>query len=162
MDVRSRIAVMAALGSVAVVGAWTAYGSLDASTRPAAYATQGAQGMKWTATLESMNGSTVKGTASLAPGTAGGTSVATISITGGTPGATYPWHVHTGKCPGGSVLGSGSAYKPVKAGSDGSGTATADLSVAAPASGDYHVNVHASPTDMKTIAACGDLKMAGM
>jgi len=162
MDVRSSIAVMAALGSMVAVGAWTGHGSLDASRHPVSYVAQDAQGMKWTATLDPMNGSTVKGTASLAPGKTGGTSVATISITGGTPGAVYPWHIHTGKCGGGGVLGSGAAYKPVKVGSDGSGTSTADLSVAAPTTGDYHVNVHASPTDMKTIAACGELAMAGM
>ncbi len=152
MNVRSAIAVAAVLGGLAVGGAWTA-------SRPAS--ARAAQGMKWTATLNAQNGGTVKGTASLAPGTGGGSSVATISITGGKAGTAYPWHVHTGKCgaAGGGVFGSGSAYKPVTAGADGSGTSTANLSVAAPTTGDYHVNVHASATDMKTIVSCGDLTM---
>jgi Cu-Zn family superoxide dismutase len=151
MNVRSTVAVLAALGSMAAGGAWMTH-------RPM----QGMQAMKWTATLESMNGSTVKGTASLAPGSSATSSVAMISITGGTAGATYPWHIHMGKCPAGSVFGGGSSYKPIAAGSDGSGKSTANLPVASPASGDYHVNVHASSTDMKTIVACGDLTMAGM
>jgi hypothetical protein len=151
MNVRSTVAVIAVLGSMAAGGAWMNH-------RPM----QGMQAMKWTATLQSMNGSTVKGTASLAPGASGATSVAMVSITGGTAGAVYPWHVHMGKCPGGSVFGSGAAYKPITTSGDGSGKASANLTVASPASGDYHVNVHASSTDMKTIVACGDLTMAGM
>jgi hypothetical protein len=164
MDVRSTVAVAAVLGSVAVGGAWTTSRPGGLIEPPARHATQSAQGMKWTATLSSMNGSTVAGTATLAPATAAGSSVASISITGGKAGSVYPWHVHQGKCsPGtGGVYGPGGAYKPVKAGSDGTGTSTANLTVASPASGDYHVNVHASATDMKTIVACGDLTMAGM
>jgi hypothetical protein len=118
--------------------------------------------MKWTATLKGEGSSSMGGTATLAPGSSAGTSVATIEITGGEPNHTYPWHVHTGKCGTGGVFGSGAAYKPVKTGADGSGKSTADLSVAPPQSGDYHVNVHASSTDMKTIAACGEFSMAGM
>ena len=152
MSVRSAIAVAAVLGGLAVGGAWTA-------TRPAS--ARAAQGMKWTATLTSQGGGTVKGTASLAPGTGAGSSVATISITGGKAGSAYPWHIHTGKCGGaGGVFGSGAAYKPVTAGADGSGTSTANLSAGAPTTGDFHVNVHASASDMHTLVACGDLTMA--
>jgi hypothetical protein len=153
MSMRSAVAVAAVLGGLAVGGAWT-------TSRPAS--ARVAQGMKWTATLNSMGGGTMKGTASLAPGTGGASSVAMISITGGKAGTAYPWHVHTGKCGanGGGVFGAGGAYKPVTAGADGSGNSTANLAVAAPTTGDYHVNVHASATDMKTIVACGDLSMA--
>ena len=152
MSVRSAVAVAAVLGGLAVGGAWTAWRPVNA---------RAAQGMKWTATLNSQGGGTVKGTASLA-GSGASASVAAITISGGKAGTTYPWHVHTGKCgaAGGGVFGSGGAYKPVAAGADGSGTSTANLAVAAPSSGDYHVNVHASSTDMKTIVACGDLTMA--
>jgi hypothetical protein len=87
--------------------------------------------------------------------------VATINLTGGTPGSSYPWHVHTGKCGGGGVFGGGDSYKPVTVGADGKGTATANLKAAMPASGDYHVNVHNSATDMAT-ASCGNFGMAGM
>src|ERR1700681_601299 len=133
MDFRSTVTVIAALGTVAAGGAWTTHQPMHASARDARRVAHSTQGMKWTTTLESLNGSTVKGTASLAPGSGASSSVATISITGGTASTVYPWHVHMGKCPGGGVFGPGSAYKPVTAGSDGSGTATANLPVAAPA-----------------------------
>jgi superoxide dismutase, Cu-Zn family len=159
MNVRSTVAVAAILGSVAAGGAWTVQRAAVADG--AHHVLQNAQGMKWTATLKSETGSTVAGTATLGPGTSAGTSVATISVSGGTPGASYPWHIHMGKCGAGGVLGGGASYKPVKVGSDGTGTSTADLKVAAPSSGDYHVNVHASASDMKTVA-CGEFAMAGM
>lgn len=158
MNVRSAVAVAAILGSVAAGGAWTA----TRPPTPDAHGRHGSQGMKWTATLQSMSGSSVAGTASLAPSSDGKASVATISLTGGKAGSAYPWHIHKGKCGNNSagLFGSGSAYKPVKVGGDGAGTSTADIKMAPPSSGDYHVNVHASATDMKTIVACGDLSMA--
>ena len=141
MGVRTMLAVVAATGLMAA----TAYQ------------------MKWTATLKGQGStSSMGGTATLAPGSSSGTSVATIEITGGQPNHTYPWHIHTGKCGAGGVFGSGSAYKPVMTDAQGAGKSTANLSVAPPQSGDYHVNVHESPTDMKTIAACGELSMSGM
>jgi hypothetical protein len=118
------------------------------------------QGMKWTATLTPMGTSKVAGTATVAAGTAPGTTVATIMITGGTAGTAYPWHVHSGKCDSkGGPVGGGASYKPVTAGADGKGTSTATLKMATPSSGDFHVNVHAA--DMSVIA-CGNLGMAGM
>lgn len=160
MVVRTTLTALAALCSLA---AGASRSSATSATTPPPSASRAAQGMKWTTTLAPQGGSKVAGTASVAPGSAAGTSVATISITGGTPGSVYPWHVHTGKCgPGGSVVGSGAAYKPLTAGPDGTATSTAQLSVAAPTSGDFHVNVHASPTNMATIVSCGNLGMAGM
>jgi hypothetical protein len=124
--------------------------------------TSDGQGMKMTATLAPQNGGTIAGTATVEPGTSSGTTVATVSLTGAKPGAVYPWHVHVGKCgmtPGGKVWGDPSAYKPLKAGSDGTAKGTATISMAVPASGDYYVNIHASPTDMGTIVSCGNLGM---
>ena len=161
MVVRTTLAALAALCSLAA-SASRNHVTGTSSTAPSGVS-RAAQGMKWTATLAPGAGSKIAGTASFAAGSAAGTSVATISITGGTPGATYPWHVHTGKCgPGGGVVGAGSAYKPITVGADGTGKSTATVSVATPSSGDYHVNVHASATDMGTIVSCGNLGMAGM
>lgn len=117
-----------------------------------------AQGMKWTATLAPQGDSKVNGTATV-EGKGSATDVE-VMITGAAPGATYPWHVHTGKCGGGGVWGDPSAYKPLKAGSDGTAKGSATIKQALPLSGDFHVNVH-SPTSM-TPVACGDLKMSGM
>ncbi|MFI5248855.1 MAG: hypothetical protein ACHQTF_02735 [Gemmatimonadales bacterium] len=137
--------------------------SLTSSTVPAgAAATSEGQGMKMTATLTPAKGGTIAGTASVEPGTGAGTTVATVSLTGAKPGAVYPWHVHVGKCgmtPGGKVWGDPSAYKPLTAGSDGTAKGTATISMAVPASGDYYVNIHASPSDMATIVSCGNLGM---
>jgi Cu/Zn superoxide dismutase len=121
-----------------------------------------AQGMKMTATLTPQKGGTVAGKATVQAGSGAGTTVATVSLTGGTPGAVYPWHVHVGKCgmmPGGKVWGDGSAYKPMTVGSDGTATSTATISMAPPSSGGYYVNIHASPSDMGTIVSCGNLGM---
>ncbi|HWZ60059.1 MAG TPA: hypothetical protein VNW46_13875 [Gemmatimonadaceae bacterium] len=121
--------------------------------------TRGTAPMKWTATLAPQGSSKIAGTATVAPDGASKMTV-TVSITGGDPNATYPWHVHTGKCTAGPVYGPGSAYKPIKADASGAGTVTVTVPVASPESGDYHVNVHKSPSDMGTIVSCGELTMA--
>jgi hypothetical protein len=115
--------------------------------------------MKWTATLAPQGGSKIAGTASVVPA-GDAKSTVTISITGGSPSTTYPWHVHTGKCGPGGVYGPASAYTPIKTDTYGAGTVTITLPAASPADGDYHVNVHKSPSDMATIVSCGDLTMA--
>jgi Cu/Zn superoxide dismutase len=128
---------------------------------PAAAARDG-QGMKMTATLTPQKGGTIAGTASVEAGSSAGTTTATVSLTGAKPGSVYPWHVHVGKCgmtPGGKVWGDPSAYKPLTAGSDGTAKATATISMALPTSGDYYVNIHASPSDLGTIVSCGNLGM---
>ncbi len=159
MVVRTTLVALAAVCSLAASASRNP--ATSATTPPTA--SRAAQGMKWTATLTPTGAVKIAGVATVAPGTAAGTTVATISITGGTPGAVYPWHVHTGKCgPGGAVVGAGSAYKPLTAGPDGTAKGMATISVATPSSGDYHVNVHASPSDMGTIVSCGNLGMAGM
>jgi len=142
MNIRTALTSAAVIGTMVVVGGWTV-----------------AQ-MKWNATLAPMSGSTIKGTATMVPGKDAGTATATVSITGGKAGAAYPWHVHVGKCPTGGVFGTGSAYKPISVGKDGSGTSTAELAVASPNGGDYHVNIHASENDMKTLVACGEFNMS--
>jgi hypothetical protein len=137
--------------------------NLSPTTVPArAATTNDVQGMKMTATLAPAKGGTIAGTATVEPGTSSGTTVATVSLTGAKPGAVYPWHVHVGKCgmtPGGKVWGDPSAYKPLTAGSDGTAKGTATISMAVPMSGDYYVNIHASPSDMATIVSCGNLGM---
>lgn len=110
----------------------------------------------WHATLSSMNGSTVTGTASGT--TADDMSHVTVNISGGQPGATLPWHVHDGKCTDASapVVGAASAYPPLVVGSDGTATATAHLNVKLNEARNYIINVHASPTNLGTVVACGD------
>lgn len=164
---RLTIATVAAVFSTvayAQKGSLPSHGAiLSSATVPARAAViSDGQGMKMTATLTPQKGGTIAGTATVEPGTGAGTTVATVSITGAKPGAVYPWHVHIGKCgmtPGGKVWGDASAYKPLTAGSDGTAKGTATISLAVPMSGDYYVNIHASPSDMGTIVSCGNLGM---
>lgn len=81
-----------------------------------------------------------------------------FGLTGGTPGQTHPWHVHEGKCgTGGPIFGDPSAYSPITVGADGNGQANAHLMARLDEAKDYHINVHASASEMATIIACGDL-----
>jgi hypothetical protein len=115
--------------------------------------------MKWTATLAPQGGTSIAGTATVEP--AGGQSKATVTLTGGAPNATYPWHVHAGACGGnGKVVGPATAYTPLKTDTYGAAKVTVTLPFAAPDSGSYYVNIHKSPTDMGTIVSCGNLTMA--
>ena len=96
-------------------------------------------------------------------GTAQATSInaqmtATVALTGATPGATHPWHVHEGKCgSGGAIVGDASAYTPLVVGSDGTAQGNATVAHTLHEAKEYHVNVHASASDMGTIIACGNL-----
>ncbi len=117
-------------------------------------------GRTFRAVLQPQGGGTVTGAASIAPGQQMGTTVVTLDITGGTPGATYAWHIHEGACGSqGGILGDPSQYQPVQIGQDGRGRATSTVNVPPPSGGSYHVNVHAP--DMQSLVACGNLEEAG-
>ena len=115
------------------------------------------QVVQWSATLASEAGGPVAGTATAAPsGTAA--TAATVNLTGATPGAIHPWHIHAGRCgDNGPIVGPPSAYPPLAAGPDGAATVMATVPVATPVSGNFYVNVHRSATEMGAIVACGNL-----
>jgi hypothetical protein len=122
-----------------------------------AAATSSASGPEWKAVLKPGAGSSITGKAEV-EGKDDKSTKAEISIKGAMAGAELPWHVHSGKCgSGGPVVGAGTAYPLLKVKRDGEAEAEAKLDIAAPTSGDYHVSVHKSAADMKTIVACGDL-----
>ena len=116
----------------------------------------------WMATLTPVGASTVRGTAMVH--SMNNRQTVEIQIAGGNASAVYPWHLHTGRCADGmgSIVGSAQAYTALGAGSDGSAALTTDIPVALDASQHYHVNVHASPSDMGTIVSCGDLSAHDM
>ena len=117
-----------------------------------------AEGEDWNARLGSTTGSTVSGTTEARSGTSGTT--ATIRIQGASSGSTHPWHIHRGACgSNGPIVGPANAYPHLVVGADGRATATATVAVdiGVGDEDDYHVNVHASPQNMGTIVACGDL-----
>ena len=110
----------------------------------------------WKGSLAAVGASAVTGTATGT--TANDASHVTVNVMGATAGATLPWHVHEGKCgdAGPPIVGDVSAYPPLVVGSDGRATATAHLNVKLNEAKNYIVNVHASPTNLGTIVACGD------
>lgn len=110
----------------------------------------------WKGNLATVGASGVSGTATGT--TANDASHVTVNVMGGTPGAKLPWHVHEGKCgdAGPPIVGDVSAYPPLVVGSDGRATATAHINVKLNEAKNYIVNVHASPTNLGTIVACGD------
>jgi hypothetical protein len=114
------------------------------------------QSERFTARLDPVGGSGVSGRAG-----ADGMDDATHAVIAvqGRAGATYPWHIHEGRCGDANppIVGPASAYPPVQVGSGGRGTATAHVPVELNEARDYIVNVHASPSNLGTIVACGDL-----
>ncbi len=110
----------------------------------------------WRGTLSSVGGSSVSGTASGT--TANEMSMVKVTLTGGTAGATYPWHVHEGKCTDASppIVSNPSEYPPLVVGAGGTATANAHVTVKLNESKNYIINIHASPTNLGTIIACGD------
>lgn len=90
----------------------------------------------------------------------GGNTVTTIVVTGLPPRGRHPWHLHEGTCAtGGPIFGDPAAYTPLSVGDDGRAEGSARLiNLKLNEARKYHANVHASPSNMGTIIACGDVK----
>ncbi len=100
----------------------------------------------------------IKGTTTMGPASNANSTIVHISITNAPPGGTHPWHVHKGRCgDNGDIVGSASAYPLLKVDGDGTASATTTLSVRPPTDGDYYVAVDASPTNLQSVIACGNL-----
>jgi hypothetical protein len=98
------------------------------------------------------------GTASVTIDSTAGTLRAEITIANGGADAELPWHVHRGTCSDDQgILGEADAYEPIELDDNGSGTASATVTLPMPLTGDYSVNVHQSSDQMSVIVACGDL-----
>jgi len=115
----------------------------------------------WNGTLSTTGGMSgavdMQGTVSLA-GNGPGKSLATVAISNAAPKGVHPWEVYRGQCGNdGELIGAFSAYPPLTVKNDGTATAIATLQAELPVTGDYHVNVNASSTNMATIIACGNL-----
>lgn len=108
----------------------------------------------WTATLEPVGASAMRGTATVQA--VNNQQTIHLQITGGASGASHPWHIHSGSCgSGGSVVGN-TPYPALGTSSDG--TASMSTVLATPIGGGNHfVDIHVSPSD-PTVAACGELR----
>jgi hypothetical protein len=111
----------------------------------------------YSATLSPVGGSGVSGTAMIHG--MNGRQMVEISISGARPSATLPWHIHSGSCADGMtpIVGDPANYTALGTSNDGTARIMADLPVNFVAGQKFHVNVHASPSDMGTIVACGDI-----
>ena len=135
------------------------YSSTGGTTTPAPAArTDIAAAPRYSANLAAIGGSTVHGTATV-HSMDNVQQTVQLQISGGTPGATYPWHIHTGSCSNGMtpIVGAPQNYTALGTSGDGTASLMATIPIALNDKQPYHVNVHASPTDMGTIVACGDL-----
>jgi hypothetical protein len=100
----------------------------------------------------------MSGSASMAPGSSSGNTGASLSVANASPGGVHPWAVHRGQCGADQgVFGPSDAYKPIKVGDDGRGSATATLPLKTPTAGSYYVSVRASAANGETTVACGNL-----
>jgi superoxide dismutase, Cu-Zn family len=159
MRPRHALPILAVAAAAACSPTYTTGGSTGANPAPSTSTSGDMAGMtRYSANLAAMNGSTVHGTASVHSMTAGQQTV-DLQISGGTAGATYPWHIHTGSCADGMtpIVGSPQLYTALGTSGDGTASLSANIPVTLDPAQRYHVNVHASPTDMGTIVACGDL-----
>jgi hypothetical protein len=116
--------------------------------------------MRWTTSLEPMNGSGITGTATVLAGDNPNQTRVDLVINGAQAGGIYPWHVHLGSCGNDQgIVGPANAYPPVAVGADGMGRVLATIPTGLDRSGQYMVNVHKSPQDLGTIVACGNLAL---
>lgn len=156
MQLRHALAITVA--AAALAGCATRQTEVTSGTTATGAVSAGG-GMAMTAQLASQGGSTVSGTASATHGADANSFRANVSITGASPSATHPWHIHAGRCgDNGPIVGPASAYPVLQADANGTATVNTTVPVAMP-TGPLYVNIHASPTQMGTIVACGNLTM---
>jgi hypothetical protein len=118
-------------------------------------------GERWNATLATPAGLAgavqIHGTGYIARDPSG-SSKAVIHVSNATAGGVHPWSVRVGLCGADNpVFGDLSAYPNLKIDKDGAAQGGALLSVPFPTSGSYSLEVRASPTNMGTVIACGNL-----
>ena len=86
-----------------------------------------------------------------------------LSINYSTPttNSSFAWSLHSGRCGSGeiSVVAPGS-FPPIEVGSNGRGTATADIFFSFPLQGNYHVNVfRGNGSHLEDVVSCGNLRL---
>lgn len=119
-------------------------------------------GERWNATLATPSGLAgavqIKGTGYLARGDSPNTSKAVIHTSNATQGGVHPWQLRSGPCGIDSpIVGDQSAYPDLRVDKDGTAQGGADLNIPFPTSGQYSLQVLASPSNTGTVIACGNL-----
>jgi hypothetical protein len=155
---RRALAMLAGVGLVAL--------TLLACVQPQPPSIQGPMGEEvrleaWTATLTSSS-TALKGTATLSPGVTYRESLASLSLSGATPGAVHGWFVQLGDCGDDrGILASLQAYPPITVDAGGQGKATVTLPFTVPTSGHFFVSVRQGDSDRAAVVACGNLTKVG-
>lgn len=113
----------------------------------------------YVATLVGKDGRKAHGSAIVTLTKDGAGTEVSVTLADDTPGATRPWHIHTGSCEkSGGVVGGGRAYAPIVINDKGQGAGKATLAVTLADTATYYVNIHDASAAMGIIVACGDLK----
>jgi hypothetical protein len=114
---------------------------------------------KWSAELAPPNGALgPHGMVVLEPGRKLNHTRVRVVISGDTPGALRPWHLHSGLCgEQAPIVGPEKAYAKIRINARGNGVAVIDLPIPFPEAGALFVNVHESTKMMENIVTCGQL-----
>lgn len=133
-------------------------GLLEAAPSIGRLRANGTPRAEYTATLAGRDGRKVTGAATARPSADGKGTEVTVMLDGDTPGATRPWHVHSGSCKqSGGVVGGGRAYTAIAIDAKGQGKGTATIPVLLADTATYYVNIHDAASAMGIVVACGDL-----
>jgi len=117
---------------------------------------------KWTATLEPVNGSAVRGFATVQTRSPISTDTlaygADVTVSSAQPGKTLTWRVQNGSCDRpGAVVGNKIDYPVMNPGPDGRANASAKLSASPDTTREYSVAVFGKTLEGDTVVSCGDL-----
>ncbi|MCC7052471.1 MAG: hypothetical protein IT355_04335 [Gemmatimonadaceae bacterium] len=132
---------------------------LSLTTAPTSVRAMAYAASKWSAELAPPNGAVgPHGSVVLEPGRQPNHVRVRVVISGDTPGALRPWHLHTGHCgEQGPIVGPEQAYAKIRINARGNGVAVIDLPIPFPEAGELFVNVHESVKAMEKIVTCGQL-----
>jgi hypothetical protein len=114
------------------------------------------RGEDWSGSLSPRGGSAITG--SFKAFVAEGKTNVSVNIANAMAGQQLPWHIHEGTCENDmGIFAGASSYPIMTVGNDGRASSNVVLNATLDEAKDYIVNVHASPTNLQTIVACGDL-----
>jgi hypothetical protein len=150
---RRLILTMAAFALVGCVRthADEATGEIDVDVEP-----PWQKGEDWGGSLSARGGSAITG--SFKAYVYEGRTQVTVNLANAMAGQRLPWHVHLGTCDNDmGIIGGASSYPVITVANDGTASSSTVLNVPLDEAKDYIINVHASPTNLQTIVACGDL-----
>jgi hypothetical protein len=114
------------------------------------------KGEDWNGSLSARGGSGITGT--FKAFVADGKTTVSVNLANAMAGQRLPWHVHNGTCDNDQgIFGDASMYPVIVVANDGTASVNTVLNYSLDEAKDYMINVHASPTNLQTIVACGDL-----